>query len=230
MSSPVALRIFLGVVDDAQLLRWVAATSPAHVVIRHDADKDDARPHLHMLLYGKGKKPMEYIRKKLKAEFPGLTGNGQYAMKIVDPATEDVYVRYMCHSSGRGDPVVVVALQHAMYTRDMFVTMNLQFWDERAAFNGKSKTATVAEVHRRVVESGMQPTRMNIARVAMDVVVETDRPVVVVYLRGVVNAVLVKLGVVREVRSLQEAIANDPAVQDIGNPVLHTQDTMELLG
>lgn len=230
MDSPVALRIFLGVVDDEQLLRWVAATSPAHVVIRHDADKDDARPHLHMLLYGKGKKPMEYVRKKLKAEFPGLTGNGQYAMKIVDPATEDVYVRYMCHSSGRGDPVVVVSLQHSVYNRAMFVEMNKQFWDERAAFDGKSRTATVAETYRRCMEGGVQPTRANIARVAIDVVVETNRPVVVVYLRGVVNAVLVKMGVQREINAIVDAVANDPAVIDIGNPVLHTQDTMELLG
>jgi len=116
-------------VDD--VLAWLREVSPEHcLVIEHDADADDSRPHWHALLFATGN--AQALRVSLTRRVPSVKAN--YSLKEMPTDAVQAYTRYMCHSSGRGDEVKLVYASLAQYTQSFLQSQNVAFWDARAAF------------------------------------------------------------------------------------------------
>lgn len=216
MAVPLKLRYTLCDVDEAnaKVVAWVQKKSPSHVIIRHNADSEVSRPHWHALVYAKN---MEAFRTAFTKAFPDIRGNAMYSLGSVNDGEEEIYVRYMCHSDGRGKPVDVVSLQHIAYTHDRLAELNELFYAEQDKFRErvkekkvkKDKGSTVDEVAARIRATGREATRHMIAQEVFNLLVEQRRPVMVPYCRGVVNAVCGVLGLAKASMNVVDAIARE---------------------
>lgn len=120
-----------------QTLCWLREVSPDHLlVIEHDADSDDKRPHWHALFFSSSN--AQALRVALTRRVP--EAKAQYSLKEMPHSAVPAYVRYMCHGRERDDPVVLVYTSLAKYSPAFLQDQNRQFWDARAAFKkDKSK-------------------------------------------------------------------------------------------
>lgn len=214
MPVPLKLRYTLSDVDDvnAKVVEWVQKKSPKHVIIRHNADGEVARPHWHALVYATN---MAAFRTAFSKAFPDIRGNAMYSMGTVNDGEEEIYVRYMCHSDGRGHPVDVVSLQHDMYGVGRLGELNEAYYAEQDRFRKeakskkKDKSSTVDEVVARLRASADIVTRHRIAQEVVNLLAEQRRPVMVPYCRGVTNAVCVILGLARSTMNIVDAVARE---------------------
>lgn len=134
--TPFKLRVFLQTrkgesIDVSGVLDWIKAVSPQHsLVIQHDADDDDARPHYHALFFSD--RPVQSLRVALLKAVPSVKVN--YSLQDMPSSAVDSYTRYMCHAASRGDGVKIVYAALAKYTSAWAATQNRAFWDSRTAF------------------------------------------------------------------------------------------------
>lgn len=114
-----------------EVIAWLRELSPHHLlIIKHEADSDDARPHWHALLFFA--KQTNTVRQAFVRAFPEY--KGQYSLQEMPDSAVGAYVRYMCHSSERGAPVDVIHTSLSKYSQAFLQSQNLQFWDDRKAF------------------------------------------------------------------------------------------------
>lgn len=129
-------RVFLSTrtgdaVDVEGAVSWLRAVSPEHLlVIQHEADNDDARPHYHALFFTD--RPVQSLRVALLKAVPSVKAN--YSLTDMPTTAVTAYTRYMCHASGRGDPVKIIHTSLARYSQAWCQAENLAFWDARKAF------------------------------------------------------------------------------------------------
>lgn len=118
-------------IDVDSVVSWLRKVSPDHLlVIQHEADNDDARPHYHALFFSD--RPDQSLRTALKNAVPSAAYN--YSIKDMPQDGVPSYLRYMCHGSARGDEVKIVFASLAKYTPAWAQTENRAFWDARKAF------------------------------------------------------------------------------------------------
>lgn len=118
-------------IDVDSVVSWLRKVSPDHLlVIQHEADNDDARPHYHALFFSD--RPDQSLRTALKNAVPFAAYN--YSIKDMPQDGVPSYLRYMCHGSARGDEVKIVFASLAKYTPAWAQTENRAFWDARKAF------------------------------------------------------------------------------------------------
>lgn len=215
MATPYALRVHL-VSDevDSRVLAWIRTKSPGHLVVRHEADEDDARPHWHALLWSEKKD--QALRADFKKANPGLVGNGGYSLTRIKKKTDEdpveAYERYMCHGNHEGDPVVVVSAHGAKYVPEFFVEQNKLFYAKRRDFRQKAekKQQTSCLVNELVKEcqAAVVSTRDEIALKLVRLCVRTRRPLNTFYARNVVNTVWAILRGEEAERELAREIAS----------------------
>lgn len=125
---------------DDKLLAYIRTLDSACCVIQHDADDEVSQTHWHAIVYGK---KLETLRAALKKADPSLTKQS-YSLKTIKSGEESIYERYMCHSSGKGAPVVVLFSHGLQYTSKWAVEQNVSFWDAQVEFKKQAKTKNVA--------------------------------------------------------------------------------------
>lgn len=134
--SPLKFRVFLNArsgdeIDVGSVVTWLREQSPDHLlVVQHDADNDDARPHYHALLFSD--RPIQSLRVALLKAVPSVKAN--YSLQEMPHDAVPQYLRYMCHGAGRGDEVKIVFASLAKYTPAWAQAENRAFWDARKAF------------------------------------------------------------------------------------------------
>lgn len=195
MATPYALRVHL--VDpavDAGVLAWIQAKSPGHLVVKHEADEDDPRPHWHALLWSEKKE--QALRVDFKKANPGLVGNKGYSLTSIKKKTDEdpvqAYERYMCHGKHEGDSVVVVSAHGAHYTPQFFVEQNKLFYASRRTFRQKAekKAQSTCVVNDLIKEcqAAVVVSREEIARKLLSMYKRDRKPINVYHARNIVNA------------------------------------------
>lgn len=131
----------------------------------------------------------------VKKADPSLTKQS-YALKAVKPGDESIMERYMCHSSGKGAPVVVLHSQGLEYSLAWCDLQNAAFYDAQDAFRvakkAKSLGGAVEQVYERV-KSKSQSSRMDVINTIISMWREQKRSVDVRYMRTVINGVMLQL-------------------------------------
>lgn len=102
---PYALRTVCGGEDD-KVIAWIKKMSSKYLVVRHDGDDDEKRPHWHTIFWSD--KTIENLRAQFTKAVPMLKGNKNYSMKPLDVERLPEHERYVCHASGRGDTVKII--------------------------------------------------------------------------------------------------------------------------
>lgn len=201
MAYPYALRAVVLRDEDMQSLRsWIAEKSPGHLVVRHEGDSDEARPHWHALLWSDKKD--QAFRLDFKKGNPAFVGNRSYSLTQVVKKKDDdpvaAYERYMCHGACEGDPVDVVMCHGLKYTPEWFQEQNRLYYAARREFAKKEKKAadTVSVVNEieKICRSRGLSSREEIARAFIQYNVERSRPINLFYGKSVINTVSVKIG------------------------------------
>lgn len=106
----VVLRYTLTSPDaDAAVLEWIRNVAPAHLVVRHMADKDDANPHWHAHMYTE--REVQSLRVALTKAVP--SAKKRYGLKPVGATDEDhaTNLRYLCHGDDETLVPVIVSAQ-----------------------------------------------------------------------------------------------------------------------
>jgi len=133
---PLKFRVFLETraglaVDVDAVLAWLKQQSSEHLlVVQHDADSDDARPHYHALLFSD--RNVQSLRVSLLKAVPSVKAN--YSLQDMPDSAVESYSRYMCHGKSRGDLVVIIYASLAKYNEAWAAVQNRAFWDSRTAF------------------------------------------------------------------------------------------------
>lgn len=110
MQKAIALRYTLTSTEaDAALAEWVRATSPCHLLVRHNADQEVRNPHWHAIMYTD--RSPQSLRVAMTKAVPST--KNRYSMKQVGETEDDhnKYVRYMCHGDDEETPPVIVSAQ-----------------------------------------------------------------------------------------------------------------------
>lgn len=176
---------------DAAVLVWIrkAAGDRGYVVIKHNADKEDAVPHWHAWFTSDKKE--QALRVDFKKNNEKHVGNGSYSLKVCK--NTDEYLRYMCHANGDGCEVDVIASYGVQFTPQWFVEQNRMFYQKQREFKKKySKASVHTSLYEVCKERGIS-TREGIVDVLMDLAEDYESINVYRY-RDVVNAVWLKLG------------------------------------
>lgn len=185
-----ALRVHEGE-GAARALEFVQQTG-GHLVIRHEKDEDDPRPHWHALFWSSLK--VETLRARLVKAAPEIKGNKAYSLKVCD--NEEIYERYMCHANGEGDKVQIVSCQGLKYSQEWAQQQNKVWWSTRKEIAKKkatSKPDTVNELLDRCKKQGYY-LRKHIVDELIAMFMEQKRPLNLHYAKGVVNIVECLLG------------------------------------
>lgn len=203
MATAYALRVHEGPGAEAAL--EFVKQSGGHLVIRHEKDEDDPRPHWHALFWSALK--VETLRARLVKAAPEVKGNKAYSLKVCD--NEEIYERYMCHATGEGERVEIVASEGLKYTQAWAQQQNKIWWSTRkeiAKSKAKNKPDTVKDLLDRCKKQGYTE-REQIAGECVQMFVDQDRPINIHYAKSVVNGVWAKLGGPRARSVLQELIS-----------------------
>lgn len=122
---PYKLRVFYTTkdgdpVDVDSVVKWVIKESPVHFIVKHDADNDDSRAHIHAVMYTS--RDIQVLRNEIKRVTPSTTR--QYSLGSIKDTDDDVeaYERYMCHGNCQGDIVHVVSAQAPASAGDKYST------------------------------------------------------------------------------------------------------------
>lgn len=122
---PYKLRVFYTTkdgepVDVDSVVKWVIKESPVHFIVKHDADNDDSRAHIHAVMYTS--RDIQVLRNEIKRVTPSTTR--QYSLGLIKDTDDDVeaYERYMCHGNCQGDIVHVVSAQAPAIAGDKYST------------------------------------------------------------------------------------------------------------
>lgn len=156
---------------DASYLRWLQGYSPAHFVVKHNADEDDVNPHWHAIIWSRATE--RSIREALVYAVPAMREHrGRYSVKAIKDTPEDldIFERYMCHGAFHGDAVVVVSAQAPVhhpdtgaYTSEWCRQKHEAFWVARREFvvqrRGRGKMTTIEEIMEEV---RLQPERTSV--------------------------------------------------------------------
>lgn len=215
MSTPYALRVVVQSDDEmAAVKRWISDKSPGHLVIQHDADEDERRPHWHALLWSDKKD--QALRVDFKKANPAFVGNKAYSLTpIVKKGDDDpveAYERYMCHGNCDGDPVKVISAFGAKYTAEWFAAQNKAFYTKRKEFKRneqkRSETKNMVNDLLKECQEAAVSDKLGIARKLVSMYVRESRPLNSYYAKGVVKTVWAKLNGAEAVDDLACELAN----------------------
>lgn len=205
------LRVVCGE-HDATVLQWVKTVSPAHFVVKHDADEDEHRDHWHVIMWPSTNVQnlrMSFTRKS------GVKGNRMYSMKDVDENTLDVFERYLCHGKFRGDRVEIVSAQPRLqdvgkYSQEWCQARNEEFWAarEQVKKERKKKQLTPREEAEAECVAGDITSVADICTVLIERYRDADKPMCVYHMRKEIRLIYSKLN------------KNADAVRSIRNEIL----------
>lgn len=201
--APIKLRVFYETkngqpVDMEKVVEWIRSISPTHFVVRHEADSDDSRPHIHAILFTP--RPAQSLRDAIKKAVPSTTR--QYSIGEVTDTQQDIatYERYMCHAQAAGDPVNIISASPCpafpeKYSQAWANAQNQQFWQYRAIFvrtQQSAKTTLEKVLERCRAANHTHPN--DIVDHTMAVYREENRNFNTFHMRAVARAAMYEIG------------------------------------
>lgn len=194
MAVPYALRTVCGS-RDADVKAWIVKQSPRHVIIKHEADTDEQRPHWHALMWSD--KTEQNLRVQLTKAIPELKGNKGYSMKKLDVDRLAEYERYICHASSRGDEVIIISAATELdgkYSKEWAAKQNKEFYDRQDEYKKKQKKS---KTPRQVAAAACTEKKIKelkgIAEVLVEAYREAEKPMNVFHMRSEVRLIYVKM-------------------------------------
>lgn len=171
-STAYKFRVFLKTragdeIDIDSVLKWLKEQSAEHLlVVQHDADDDDARPHYHALLFSD--RPVQSMRVSLLKAVPSVKAN--YALKDMPQTAVSSYQRYMCHGTCRGDEIKIIHASLLKYSQEWAQNENRAFWDARKAFkhDQSKKSECILSVCIEQAKAMKRCTYRDIAAMVLD--------------------------------------------------------------
>jgi len=178
--------------EDADILSWLTASCPGHLLVRHEADAEVPRTHWHALLQSPVK--MESLRATFRKVYLGEKDG--YSLGTVKVGEENVYERYMCHGASLGDRVVIVSAGGIKYTQAWAQDQNAAFYAAQTEFKArvkaKPKGSTVEELLEECKALDLR-TRRGVAVVLIKMFTRQRRAMIESYMKAVVTSVCVAL-------------------------------------
>ena len=171
----IALRYTLTSEDaDAAVLAWVRSVAPAHLLVRHNADAEEANPHWHAHMYTD--RGVQSLRVALTKSVP--SAKKRYSLKEVGDTDEDhaTYLRYMCHGDDEMLPPVIVSAQPPVGvvagwgTPQWAAAQQKEFYSRRREFVKQKKDdgLSMLETCRLAAEQQQLTTLDDITTLVMD--------------------------------------------------------------
>lgn len=164
------------------------------IVIRHDADEEVSRDHWHALV--RTTKTVETFRAQFKKACPGVAKE-DYSIGTVTDGEEEIYIRYMCHGTKRGDKVRVVLIQHLGYDQEKLQELHEEFWQKREEYrrpkkNKEGKSPNTVEQFTEYLKSNNidASNRLEVTKAAVTFMGRARRPINLFYIEGLINSIL----------------------------------------
>lgn len=130
------------------------------------------------------------LRMRIKRMFPGVVGNGKYSLKSVQDF--EAYSDYCLKGTEKSLPDIVA--QHCLdLTPEKIKEAHERYWERRRRSGGKSRGSIVDETYRWA-SSLEDVSRDDVVEHVCEEIVARNKPLMVHYVRGVVNSVMFKLG------------------------------------
>jgi len=185
-ASMFALRIHTDVLGDdwlPKLLLVLRGDVRSYVfALETDANRDhiqgwvDADMHINT------------FRTRVKRAFPLIKGNGGYSLRMV--RMEDEYRDYCLKGTPTSLPTIVCSMSLDT-TEESLKIIHERYWSKHAK-DKNSKKGIVQEVYEWA-EAQREVDRRSIAREVMNLITERNKPLMMHYVRGVVNSVEYRL-------------------------------------
>lgn len=129
------------------------------------------------------------FRARIKRMFPGVVGNKGYSVRVVRDF--DAYSDYVL--KGTPTDVATVVAHHCVQMSDEYLAAaHRRYWSKHGS-KSSSKTAIVEEVFCWANSFAEAPDRRSIVERVCDVISGRNKPLMVPYVKGVVNSVMYKL-------------------------------------
>lgn len=165
----------------------------SYIVIRHDADEEVSRDHWHAWV--RTAKTVETFRAQFKKVCE--IGKEDYSIGTVKEGDDEVYIRYMCHGSKRGDKVHLVCMQALGYDEEKLQQLHEEFWKKRDEYRRPQKSAkgkvlnTVEQlIEYCKTEQVDMGSRLEVTKAAVTFMGRARRPINLFYIEGVINSIL----------------------------------------
>lgn len=166
----------------------------AYIVIRHDADDEVPRDHWHAWV--RTKKTVQGFRLAFKTACPGIAREDK-AIGVIKDGDDEIYIRYMCHGSRRGDVVNLVCMQVMGYDAGRLAELHEEFWKKNDEFRRPKKKAdgkkpnTVEQLldYCKSNEVDMS-SRLEVTKAAVTFMGRARRPISLFYIEGLINSIL----------------------------------------
>lgn len=140
------------------------------------------------------------FRARIKRVYPGVVGNRGYSLSVIKDF--DAYSDYVL--KGTPTDVATVVAHHCVQMSDEYLAAaHRRYWSKHGTTKSSSKGAIVAEVYSWANSFAEAPDRMAIIERVCDVLAERNKPLMVPYVKGVVNMVMYKLDGTEKKRLMQ---------------------------
>lgn len=179
--------------DDVAAVRTWLESQPAYIVIRHAPDADVASDHWHAWISTTTK--IETLRAQFKKACSNVDRTC-FSLGSVKDGEEEIYIRYMCHGSRRGDRVEVVCMQAVGYSIDRLQELHEAYWDKNDEYKekrkpGAKKLSQAEEFHEYcTVNSVDTSNRRKVTVACVEWMGRRVRSVSLYHLEGLINGVL----------------------------------------
>lgn len=179
--------------SDATAVKEFLEKQESYIVIQHSADEEVTRDHWHAWV--RTAKTVETFRAQFKKVAD--IAKEDYSIGIIKEGEDEVYIRYMCHGSKRGDDVHLVAMQALGYDQAKLQELHEEFWKKRDEYRrpkkgkeGKAPNTVEQLIEFCKTEQVDMASRLEVTKAAVTFMGRARRPISLFYVEGLINNVL----------------------------------------
>lgn len=165
----------------------------SYIVVKHCADEEVSRDHWHAWI--RTSKTVETFRAQFKKACD--VAKEDYSLGVIKEGEDEVYIRYMCHGSKRGDVVDLVCMHALGYDAEKLQQLHEEFWQKRDEFRrpkkdkeGKSLNTVEQLIEYCKTNQVDTTSRLEVTKAAVTFMGRVRRPINLFYMEGLINSVL----------------------------------------